>query len=165
MSVLISRSTQYESCPTLPQKSAENLRRRQVHSLHPRPPLQLKQARFSPETPSRSRDREEFHNRKVASSPFAYGDTRSRVVLRNALMPSTPRPAFAGLKARGAVWTRPELRALIAYRGATAGGELRAASFKGLSETRNSPVAKRDPGERPLPRGAKGTRRHYVHLP
>jgi hypothetical protein len=32
------------------------------------------------------------------------------------------------------VWVRPELRALIAYRGVTAGGELRTASFKGLCE-------------------------------
>jgi ATP-dependent DNA ligase len=79
-------------------------------------------------TTSLSADREienGFHNRKVASSPFA----REHL---DAL--STSRPAFEGLKAKGAVWTRPELRALIAYRGVTAGGELRAASFKGLRE-------------------------------
>ncbi|HLH50444.1 MAG TPA: non-homologous end-joining DNA ligase [Roseiarcus sp.] len=40
----------------------------------------------------------------------------------------------AGLKVKGAVWTRPELRAEVAYRGFTATGELRAASFKGLRE-------------------------------
>jgi bifunctional non-homologous end joining protein LigD len=40
--------------------------------------------------------------------------------------------AVVGVKARGAVWTVPELRAKVAYRGWTSGGELRQASFKGL---------------------------------
>jgi bifunctional non-homologous end joining protein LigD len=39
-----------------------------------------------------------------------------------------------GLKVKGAVWTRPELRAEVKYRGFTADGELRHASFKGLRE-------------------------------
>jgi bifunctional non-homologous end joining protein LigD len=44
--------------------------------------------------------------------------------------------AVAGVKAKGAVWTAPGLRARIAYRGRTSGGELRKASFKGLREER-----------------------------
>jgi bifunctional non-homologous end joining protein LigD len=44
------------------------------------------------------------------------------------------RPAIAGLKVKGAVWTAPTLHAEIAYRGFTSAGELRHASFKGLSE-------------------------------
>jgi bifunctional non-homologous end joining protein LigD len=42
--------------------------------------------------------------------------------------------AVEGVKAKGAVWTAPELRAKVAYRGWTSGGELRQASFKGLRE-------------------------------
>ena len=42
--------------------------------------------------------------------------------------------AVPGLNVKGAVWTRPELRAEVAYRGFTTNGELRAASFKGLRE-------------------------------
>jgi bifunctional non-homologous end joining protein LigD len=42
--------------------------------------------------------------------------------------------AVAGVKARGVVWTAPELRAKVAYRGITSGGGLRQASFKGLQE-------------------------------
>jgi bifunctional non-homologous end joining protein LigD len=45
-----------------------------------------------------------------------------------------PGPAVAGVTAKGAVWTAPTLRAEIAYRGLTATGELRQASFKGLRE-------------------------------
>ncbi len=44
------------------------------------------------------------------------------------------RCAVAGLKAGGAVWVSPDLRAEIAYRGVTTAGELRHASFKGLTE-------------------------------
>jgi bifunctional non-homologous end joining protein LigD len=40
--------------------------------------------------------------------------------------------AVAGVKAKGAVWTAPDLHAKVAYRGWTSGGELRQASFKGL---------------------------------
>ena len=39
---------------------------------------------------------------------------------------------IAGLRVKGAVWTRPELVAEVNYRGLTATGELRHASFKGL---------------------------------
>lgn len=39
-----------------------------------------------------------------------------------------------GLKGNGAVWLSPDLRAEIAYRGLTSAGELRHASFKGLTE-------------------------------
>jgi ATP-dependent DNA ligase len=38
------------------------------------------------------------------------------------------------VKAKGAIWTAPTLRAEIAYRGLTATRELRHASFKGLFE-------------------------------
>ncbi len=44
------------------------------------------------------------------------------------------RCAIAGLKVKGAVWVAPDLRAEIAYRGVTTAGELRHASFKGLTE-------------------------------
>ncbi len=44
------------------------------------------------------------------------------------------RCAVPSLKVRGAVWVAPELRAEVAYRGLTATGELRQASFKGLVE-------------------------------
>ncbi len=47
---------------------------------------------------------------------------------------AAPRAAVAGVKAKGAVWTTPSLRAEIAYRGRTTAGELRAASFKGVRE-------------------------------
>ncbi|WP_158808517.1 non-homologous end-joining DNA ligase [Beijerinckia sp. L45] len=43
-----------------------------------------------------------------------------------------PKCAVPGLKTKGAVWVRPDLQAEIAYRGTTAAGELRHASFKGL---------------------------------
>jgi bifunctional non-homologous end joining protein LigD len=46
----------------------------------------------------------------------------------------TPKCGVAGLKAKGAVWIRPDLQAEIAYRGTTTAGELRHASFKGLQE-------------------------------
>lgn len=46
----------------------------------------------------------------------------------------TPKCAVVGLKTKGAVWVRPKLKAEIAYRGLTTGGELRHASFKGLVE-------------------------------
>ena len=45
-----------------------------------------------------------------------------------------PRCPVPGLKVGGAVWVSLDLRAEIAYRGVTAGGELRHASFKGLLE-------------------------------
>jgi bifunctional non-homologous end joining protein LigD len=45
-----------------------------------------------------------------------------------------PQAAVVGVKAKGAVWTAPELRAKVAYRGWTSGGELRQASFKGVCE-------------------------------
>jgi bifunctional non-homologous end joining protein LigD len=41
--------------------------------------------------------------------------------------------AVEGVKAKGAVWTEPELHAKVAYRGSTSGGELRQASFKGAA--------------------------------
>jgi bifunctional non-homologous end joining protein LigD len=44
------------------------------------------------------------------------------------------RSPIADLAVKGAVWTRPELRAEVNYRGLTATGELRHASFKGLRE-------------------------------
>ena len=46
----------------------------------------------------------------------------------------TEKCPVAGLKGKGAVWVRPDLRAEIAYRGLTSAGELRHASFKGLVE-------------------------------
>lgn len=45
-----------------------------------------------------------------------------------------PACANRGLKVGGAVWVSPDLRALVAYRGVTAAGELRHASFKGLKD-------------------------------
>jgi bifunctional non-homologous end joining protein LigD len=44
------------------------------------------------------------------------------------------RSAVASLKVKGAVWVRPELYAVVAYRGFTTAGELRHASFKGLRD-------------------------------
>jgi bifunctional non-homologous end joining protein LigD len=44
------------------------------------------------------------------------------------------RSPVADLAVKGAVWTRPALRAEVHYRGLTATGELRHASFKGLRE-------------------------------
>jgi bifunctional non-homologous end joining protein LigD len=41
---------------------------------------------------------------------------------------------ISDLAVKGAVWTRPALRAEVAYRGLTTKGELRHASFKGLRE-------------------------------
>jgi bifunctional non-homologous end joining protein LigD len=38
-----------------------------------------------------------------------------------------------GVKAKGAVWTAPDLWAKVAYRGLTSGGEPRQASFKGCA--------------------------------
>jgi bifunctional non-homologous end joining protein LigD len=57
-----------------------------------------------------------------------------RMLLRrlNALV--TKQSPAAGFKVKGAVWTRPELRAEVAYRGLTTTGELLHASFKGLRE-------------------------------
>ena len=46
----------------------------------------------------------------------------------------TPPCAVTGLKGKGAVWVTPDLKAQIAYRGVTTSGELRHASFKGLTE-------------------------------
>jgi bifunctional non-homologous end joining protein LigD len=47
---------------------------------------------------------------------------------------ATSKCSVAGLKTKGAVWVRPELKAEIAYRGMTTAGELRHASFKGLQD-------------------------------
>jgi bifunctional non-homologous end joining protein LigD len=47
---------------------------------------------------------------------------------------SMPQTALKGVKAKGAIWTYPSLRAQVAYRSRTSGGELRQASFKGLRE-------------------------------
>jgi bifunctional non-homologous end joining protein LigD len=44
--------------------------------------------------------------------------------------------AVEGVKAKGAVWVDPSLRAKVEYRGWTRHGELRQAAFKGLSEAR-----------------------------
>jgi bifunctional non-homologous end joining protein LigD len=46
----------------------------------------------------------------------------------------TSKSAVSGLKMKGAVWTTPDLMVQIAYRGMTATGELRHASFKGIVE-------------------------------
>lgn len=45
-----------------------------------------------------------------------------------------PRCILPGLKVGRAFWVEPEYKAEIAYRGMTASGELRAASFKGLAD-------------------------------
>jgi ATP-dependent DNA ligase len=44
------------------------------------------------------------------------------------------RSPVADLTVKGAVWTRPALRAKVNYRGLTTRGELRHASFKGFRE-------------------------------
>jgi bifunctional non-homologous end joining protein LigD len=44
------------------------------------------------------------------------------------------RSAVAGFAVEGAVWTRPELRAEVNYRGLTLTGQLRHASFKRLRD-------------------------------
>ncbi|ACK52012.1 DNA polymerase LigD, ligase domain protein [Methylocella silvestris BL2] len=46
----------------------------------------------------------------------------------------TPRCAIPRLKVGGAVWTKPDLIVEIDYRGLTADGELRHASFRGIAE-------------------------------
>ena len=57
------------------------------------------------------------------------------VVLKKRLDALTvPTAPVSGVKAKGVVWTAPELRAHIAYRGWTGTVELRHASFKGLGE-------------------------------
>jgi bifunctional non-homologous end joining protein LigD len=57
------------------------------------------------------------------------------MMLRHGLDPlAQTRSAVAGVTVNGAVWTRPELRAEVAYRGFTTAGELRHASFKRLWE-------------------------------
>jgi bifunctional non-homologous end joining protein LigD len=43
-------------------------------------------------------------------------------------------PPIAGLRIKGAVWTRPQLIAQVDFRGWTTGHELRHASFKGLAD-------------------------------
>jgi bifunctional non-homologous end joining protein LigD len=44
------------------------------------------------------------------------------------------RPVVAGLKVKGVIWTRPELRVEIEHRGKTRDGSLRAPVFKGERE-------------------------------
>jgi bifunctional non-homologous end joining protein LigD len=63
-----------------------------------------------------------------------FSDATMRM-LRKVLDPMTQvRSAVASLKVKGAVWVRPELYAVVAYRGFTTAGELRHASFKGLRD-------------------------------
>ena len=60
----------------------------------------------------------------------------TRRALRKRLDPlAVRRSTVAGLAVRSAVWTRPELRAEMNYRGLTATGELRHASFRVLRAT------------------------------
>ena len=44
------------------------------------------------------------------------------------------KPPIAGLKGKGVVWTKPEIRVEVEYRGRTAEGSLRHPSFKGVRE-------------------------------
>ena len=44
------------------------------------------------------------------------------------------KPSIAGLKGKGVVWTRPEIRVEVEYRGRTTDGSLRHPSFKGVRE-------------------------------
>jgi bifunctional non-homologous end joining protein LigD len=56
-------------------------------------------------------------------------------MLRKVLDPlAEPQSGAAWPKLKGAVWVRPELHAVVAYRGFTTEGELRHASFKGLRD-------------------------------
>jgi bifunctional non-homologous end joining protein LigD len=56
-------------------------------------------------------------------------------MLRKVLDPlAQPRSVVSSLKVKGAVWVRPDLHAVVAYRGFTTAGELRHASFKGLRD-------------------------------
>ncbi len=57
-----------------------------------------------------------------------------RDLLRRLNPLAVKRSPVVGLAVKGAVWTRPELLAEVNYRGLTATGELRHASFKGLRE-------------------------------
>jgi bifunctional non-homologous end joining protein LigD len=69
-----------------------------------------------------------------AQSGRAFSDTTMRM-LRKVLDPLTQtRSTVPSFKVKGAVWVRPELHAMVAYRGFTIGGELRHASFKGLRD-------------------------------
>jgi bifunctional non-homologous end joining protein LigD len=51
---------------------------------------------------------------------------------------TTSRSVVPGLKIKGTVWTTPDLKVQIAYRGMTSAGELRHASFKGVVEKGDS---------------------------
>jgi bifunctional non-homologous end joining protein LigD len=68
----------------------------------------------------------------------AVGTGLSVETMRNLLKSLDPlavkRSPVASVVAKGAVWTRPELRAEVNYRGLTTTGELRHASFKGLRD-------------------------------
>ena len=47
---------------------------------------------------------------------------------------ATDNPPIAGLKGKGVVWTRPEIRVEVEYRGRTTDGSLRHPSFKGVRD-------------------------------
>ncbi len=49
-----------------------------------------------------------------------------------------PRPAVVGLKLKGAVWCRPEVRVEVAYRDVTREGLLLHASFNGVRHLGNA---------------------------
>jgi bifunctional non-homologous end joining protein LigD len=42
------------------------------------------------------------------------------------------KPPIAGLKGKGVVWTKPEIRVEVEYRGRTSDGQLRHPSFQGV---------------------------------
>jgi hypothetical protein len=79
--------------------------------------------------------------RPIWPRPSGSSKIRLPVALKTALAtaaatggtPSSPTPV-AELKVKGAVWTRPALRAEVNYRGLATTGELRRESFKGLRD-------------------------------
>jgi hypothetical protein len=69
----------------------------------------------------------------------AVGTGFTAVVMRDLLKRLEPlvqkQSSIADLKAKGTIWTRPELIAEVNYRGVTTTGELRHANFKGLYQS------------------------------